>query len=67
MLKEQRENRRERFLIAFNQSVKYQQLRDRLKQVIFRLAVEKYKKSIGASGINKDQRDKFKANLYIYL
>jgi len=34
-------------LTEFTQSTKYQQLRNRLKQAIFRLAVEKFKKQMG--------------------
>ena len=38
------EQKREKFLTEFTQNSKYQELRNRLKQAIFRLAVEKYKK-----------------------
>lgn len=61
-LREQREVRKEQFLTQFNNSPKYQSLRDRLKKVLVRLAVEKYKKTVG-----KIDKEKFKAELYCFV
>jgi hypothetical protein len=43
------------------------ELRNRLKQAIFRIAVEKYKKQMGPEPLSKDERESFKASLYIFL
>lgn len=54
-------------MTEFTQNSKYQELRNRLKQAIYRLAVEKYKKQMGPEPLTKEERDKFKASLYIFL
>ena len=59
--------RREKFLTDFTQSSKYQELRNRLKQSIFRLGMEKIKKQTSARKLTPDEKDKFKASLYIFL
>ena len=64
---QQIEKRRDKFLTDFTQSAKYADLRDRLKQAIYRLAVEKFKKQMGPNPLTKEERDKFKASLYIFL
>ena len=61
------EQRREKFLTEFTQNSKYQDLRNRLKQAIFRLAVEKFKKQVGPEPLSDGERSKFKASLYIFL
>ena len=61
------EQRREKFLTEFTQSSKYQELRNRLKQAIFRLGMEKIKKQTCAKKLSADEKDKFKASLYIFL
>jgi hypothetical protein len=38
-----------------------------LKKAVLRLAVEKYKKSVGPKGMTPNERDAFKAQLYTYL
>jgi hypothetical protein len=48
-IESQAERRRERFLTEFTQSHKFKELRNRLKQAIFRIAVEKYKKEVSAN------------------
>lgn len=67
-IESQAERRRERFLTEFTQSNKFKELRNRLKQAIFRIAVEKYKKEVSANHqLSAEDRTKFKANLYILL
>ena len=67
-MRELGEQRREKFLIEFNSSQRYQQLRQKLKKAIFRLAVEKYNKEVDHRGLpNKLQKEKFKAQLYTFL
>lgn len=67
-IESQAERRRERFLTEFTQSHKFKELRNRLKQAIFRIAVEKYKKEVSANHqLTAEDRTKFKANLYILL
>jgi tetratricopeptide (TPR) repeat protein len=61
------DQRREKFLTEFTQSSKYQELRNRLKQAIFRLGMEKIKKQTSAKKLSADEKDKFKASLYIFL
>jgi hypothetical protein len=61
------EKRREQFISDFTQNAKYMQLRDRLKQAIYRLAVEKFKKQMGPNPLSQGEKDKFKASLYIFL
>ena len=61
------DQRREKFLTEFTQSAKYQELRNRLKQAIFRLGMEKIKKQTSAKKLSTDEKDKFKASLYIFL
>lgn len=62
------EQRRERFLIEFNSSQRYLQLRQKLKKAIFRLAVEKYNKQVDHKGLQtKPQKEQFKAELYTFL
>lgn len=48
-LREQREVRKEKFLTEFNHHPKFQQLRDRLKKTIVRLAVEKHQRTVGSA------------------
>lgn len=62
-----REQRKEKFLIEFNTGTKYLVLREKLKKAVLRFAVEKYKKEIGQRGLTAEERDKFKAELYVYL
>ena len=67
-IESQAERRRERFLTEFTQSHNFKELRNRLKQAIFRIAVEKYKKEVSANHqLGAEDRTKFKANLYILL
>lgn len=62
------ESRRERFLAEFTQSNKYVQIRSRLQEAIFRLAVEKFKRQVGAGKpLTPEMKSKFKAELYIFL
>lgn len=61
------DQRREKFLTEFTQNSKYMELRNRLKQAIFRLAVEKFKKEMGPEPLTKTERDKFKASLYLFM
>lgn len=51
--REVREQRKEKFLIEFNSSERYVQLRQKLKKAIFRLAVEKYNKEVDHLGLPK--------------
>jgi len=46
-LREQREQRKEKFLAEFNTSPRYVMLRDKLKKSVIRLAVEKHQKTVG--------------------
>lgn len=62
-----REQRKEKFLQEFNSSPKYLVLRDKLKKAVLRFVVEKYKREIGNKPLNKEEREKFKSNLYVYL
>lgn len=66
-MREQRETRKEKFLLEFNTSSKYLLLREKLKKALFRVALEKYKKTVGPNGLNKDERDKFKAEIYTFI
>ena len=61
------EARRERFLTEFTQLPKYLELRNRLKQAIFRLGAEMIKKKTGAGPLTAGSKDKLKAELYIFL
>lgn len=66
--REQREQKREKFLIEFNSSQLYSSLRQKLKKAIFRLAVEKYNKQVDHKGLqSKQQKEQFKAELYTFL
>jgi len=60
-LRDVRDKKKEKFIIEFNKSVKYRQLRDRLRKAVMRLAVEKFKKTVGSNGVTSQQRDAFKA------
>lgn len=65
---EVREEKRERFLIEFNNSNSYYHLRQKLKRAIFRLAVEKYNKKVDHNGLQtKVMKEQFKADLYTFL
>jgi len=66
-MRDVREQKKEKFLVEFNTSGKYHALRDKLKKAVFRLAVEKYKKTVGPEGFKGADRAKFKAELYTYL
>jgi len=67
-IENQSARRRERFLTEFTQKPKFKELRNRLKQSIFRISVEKYKKEVSAQNpLSNEDRTKFKANLYILL
>ena len=66
-LREQREQRKEKFLTEFNTSPRYVMLRDKLKKSVIRLAVEKHQKTVGSQPQTAQQRDKFKADLYCFL
>lgn len=62
------ESRRERFLTEFTQSHKFTEIRQRLQKNIFQLGVEKYKKQIGGGKqLDAASKNKFKAELYIFL
>lgn len=61
------EARREKFLTEFTQLPKYLELRNRLKQAIFRLGSEMIKKKTGSAPLTSGQKDKLKAELYIFL
>lgn len=61
------EARRERFLTEFTQLPKYLELRNRLKQAIFRLGAEMIKKKTGAAPLDASCKAKLKAELYIFL
>lgn len=61
------EARREKFLTEFTQLPKYLELRNRLKQAIFRLGAEMIKKKTGAAPLSASAKDKLKAELYIFL
>ena len=61
------EARREKFLTEFTQLPKYLELRNRLKQAIFRLGAEMIKKKTGSAPLTASQKDKLKAELYIFL
>jgi hypothetical protein len=50
-MREVRETRKEKFLMEFNTSSKYLVLRDRLKKAVFRLVVEKFKKTVSPKGL----------------
>eukprot|EP00347_Sterkiella_histriomuscorum_P008804 403343688 len=65
--KEMREQRKEKFLQEFNTSAKYFVLRDKLKKAVLRFVVEKYKREQGNKILTQDEREKFKAELYVYL
>ena len=66
--REQREARREKFLIEFNSSWKFPYVRQKLKKAIFRMAIEKYNKQVDHQGLStKQQKEKFKAELYTFL
>lgn len=65
--REMREQRKEKFLVEFNTSSKYLVLREKLKKAILRFVVEKYKREIGNKQLSQAEKDKFKANLYVYL
>lgn len=66
--RELREQRREKFLIWFNESTYYQHIRSKMKKAIFRLAVEKYNKKVDHLGLPlKQQKEQFKAELYTFL
>jgi hypothetical protein len=66
-VREQREQRKEKFLTEFNTSPRYTMLRDKLKKSVIRLAVEKHQKTVGSQPQTPQQRDKFKADLYCFL
>mgnify|MGYP001175528953 CR=1 FL=1 len=66
-MREQREVRKVRFIQTFNQSPSYQKLRERLKKALFRVAIEKYKKKVSNNGLQKEDREKFKAEMYTYI
>jgi hypothetical protein len=62
------ESRREKFLNEFTQSYKYTEIKARLQEAIFRLGVEKFKKQYGGSKkLDDATKNKFKAELYIFL
>lgn len=62
------ESRREKFLTEFTQSYKYTEIKARLQEAIFRLGVEKFKKQYGGlKKLDTAQKNKFKAELYIFL
>jgi hypothetical protein len=62
------EQRREKFLTEFTQSYKYTEIRTRLQEAIFRLGVEKFKKQVGGGKqLDAQAKNKFKAELYIFL
>jgi len=66
--RELRETRKEKFLIEFNSSQRFKELRQKLKKSIFRLAVEKYNKEVDHLGLpQKQQKEKFKSELYSFL
>jgi hypothetical protein len=45
-MRELRETRKQKFLLDFNTSAKYLVLREKLKKAIFRVAIEKYKRTV---------------------
>ena len=47
-----REQRREKFLVEFNNSEMYDLLRQKLKRAIYRLAVEKFNKQVDHNGLS---------------
>ena len=61
------EARREKFLSDFTQLPKYLELRNKLKQAIFRLGSEMIKKKAGACPLTTHDKSKLKAELYIFL
>lgn len=62
------ESRREKFLNEFTQSYKYTEIKARLQEAIFRLGVEKFKKQYGGTKkLDEATKNKFKAELYIFL
>ena len=66
--REHREQRKEKFLIEFNSSQRYVQLKQKLKKAIFRLAVEKYNKEVDHEGLkSKFKKEQFKAELYTFM
>ena len=54
-------------MTEFTQLPKYQELRNRLKQAIFRLGTEMIKKKTGPKPLTGEEKDKLKAELYIFL
>jgi hypothetical protein len=42
-------------------------IKDKLKKAVMRYAIEHYQLSVGPKGLNKAERDKFKAELYCYM
>ena len=54
-------------MTEFTQLPKYLELRDRLKQAIFRLGSEMIKKKTGYQPLSSAQKSQIKAELYIFL
>ena len=65
--REQREQRKDKFLSEFNQSPRCVLLKAKLKKAVLRIAVEKYHKTVPSTGLTQAQKDKFKADLYCFL
>ena len=66
-LREMREQKKEKFLHDFNTSPKYLSLRDKFKKAVLRFVVEKYKKEVGSKPLTLVEKEKFKADLYVYM
>jgi len=62
-----REQKKEKFLQDFSNNPKYFLIRERFKKAVLLFVVEKYKKEVGPKGLTALEREKFKANLYVYL
>ncbi len=62
-----REQKKEKFIHDFNTGTKYLALKEQFKKAILRFAIEKFKKEMGAKQLSPLEKDKFKADLYVYL
>ena len=64
---ERYEERKKEFLYEINQTGKYHILKEKMKKTVVRIVREHFGKSEAIKGLNKDERDHFYSDLYVFL
>jgi len=65
--REQREQRKEKFLYDFNMSGKYNILKEKMKKSIMKIVRDKFQKEGSLTGVTTDSRDQFYSQIYMFL